>query len=101
MHKILGKCESPRKIDAAQINDVSGSSRRSTLGPRADLHLSTRRSQWRYQIRAQQRYADLVFQLLDRLADRRLFREHGLGGLREAALPVAIAYRRQASSDTM
>jgi hypothetical protein len=38
----------------------------------------------------EQRHADLVFQLLDRLADRRLRREHGLGGPREAALPYHL-----------
>jgi hypothetical protein len=35
----------------------------------------------------EQRHPNLVLELLDRLADRRLCRGHGFGGPREAALP--------------
>jgi hypothetical protein len=35
----------------------------------------------------EQRYADLIFEMFDRLAHSRLRCEHGLGGLREATLP--------------
>ena len=34
----------------------------------------------------EQRHPDFIFQLLDGLADRRLGREHGLGGLGKATL---------------
>jgi hypothetical protein len=38
----------------------------------------------------EQRYPNLILELLDRLADRRLCRGHGFGGPREAALPYDL-----------